>query len=116
MCCQSCSMSLYVPLVIVVCVCVTVLSMKLCRVGDDQCFSTHVSLALNIYNEIHNGPSPGAWACEFTDHHMPITFDLFTLFPLAVIGKGYLMKMCWYVCRHYCLVMILHSIFNRWRS
>ena len=45
-------------------------------------------------NEIHNGSSAGTWACDFTDCHMPITFDLSTLFPLVVMGKVYLIKMC----------------------
>ena len=49
------------------------------------------------YNEVHKGPPAGTRACDFTDCHMPITFDLFTPSPLAVIGKVYLMIWC-FVC------------------
>ena len=51
-------------------------------------------------NEVHKGPSAGTWACDFTDCHMPITFipyPFITLSLLTVIGKVYLIKMC-FVC------------------
>lgn len=72
-----------------------------CSCPPIVCYMLIVNYCIFLYTchlWLHvQGPSAGAWTCDFTDCHMPITFDLSTLSPSAVIGKVYLMKMC-FVC------------------